>query len=67
MNCNTCIHINITETEQYRLQLSGQNFPYHFCKKYKSRVFHMNTHRGNNGMLYPCSECEKEKGASCII
>lgn len=61
MNCNTCIHINITEIEQF-LRLDSKDFKYHFCEKYKRRVFHRDSHCGYNEMIYPCPECTKEKG-----
>jgi hypothetical protein len=59
MDCNGCKHLNITESEQRKLE-KGNHIP-HVCTLYDKQVFHY----GNRMMGYdpyiitPCKECEE--------
>ena len=50
IDCNDCIHLNITEEEQ-----SKDKEP-HICKFYNKRVRHMDC----NYYLYSCKECNRD-------
>ena len=59
MDCNGCRYLNITESEQRKLE-KGNHIP-HVCTLYDKQVFHY----GNREMGYdpyviqPCEECEE--------
>lgn len=59
MDCNGCKYLNITESEQRKLE-KGNNIP-HICTLYNKQVFHY----GNREMgydpyiIHPCKECEE--------
>lgn len=59
MDCNGCKYLNITESEQRKLE-KGNHIP-HICTLYDKQVFHC----GNREMGYdpyaiqPCKECEE--------
>lgn len=57
MDCNNCIHLNMTEGEQ-----TDKKEP-HICYLYMQRVFHMNPIKFNgkhNKFIYPCRQCEDD-------
>jgi hypothetical protein len=60
MDCNDCKYLNITEKEQRRTN-HGNQIP-HICTKYNKRVIHRASTMRHKARLYPCEECEKEKG-----
>lgn len=59
MDCNVCKYLNMTESEQRKLE-KGNHIP-HICTLYNKQVFHF----GNREMGYdpyiitPCKECEE--------
>lgn len=59
MDCNICKHLNITESEQRKLE-KGNHIP-HICTLYNKQVFHL----GNREMgydpyiIHPCKECRE--------
>ena len=59
IDCNNCPHISITEEVQdYLKKEVGKTALYpHICMKYNQRVYHL----GNEPMIHPCQQCEKEK------
>ena len=46
--CNNCPQLSITEAEQERLRLHGEE------------RFHWDTGRNRTRNIYPCSECEAD-------
>lgn len=58
--CNNCACISYTEEEQ-----TNQNKLHilvdHKCMKFNKRLFHYDTHKGYNEMIYPCAECNFDK------
>lgn len=54
--CNNCPQLNITEDEQERLKLYGEE-KFHICCKYGKRLFHWSTGKNHDRNIYPCSEC----------
>ena len=57
--CNNCPQLSITEAEQERFRLHGEE-RFHMCYKYGERLFHWDTGRNHNGNIYPCSDCEAD-------
>lgn len=54
IDCNDCIHLNITEEQQYDSRKD------HICLKYNKRVIHNSyNHKSktHNKKLHPCREC----------
>lgn len=72
LDCNNCVNLNLTESEQEKLRDNTKN---HECTFYDKRIFHMSNSRKNHkAKLHPCSECiidnfknyeEKNKSTSC--
>lgn len=58
IDCNTCIHLIITEVEQNFIKQRGNTFAPHICSKYNKRVLH---YPYEEPMIHPCDECIKEK------
>lgn len=60
MDCNGCKYLNITESEQRKLE-KGNHIP-HVCTLYDKQVFHY----GNREMgydpyiIHPCKECKED-------
>ena len=54
--CNRCPQLNITEDEQDKLRLHGED-KFHLCYKYGKQVFHWSSGRNHDRNIYPCSEC----------
>lgn len=51
-DCNNCVHIDITQSEQNILEkLDKQEI--HRCKLYDKELFHLT----NTVFIYPCNEC----------
>lgn len=59
-SCNDCACISYTEDEQEEQKKLGIIVD-HRCMKFNKRLFHYGTHKGYNGMIYPCSECNFDK------
>lgn len=57
--CNNCPQLSITEAEQERLRLHGEE-RFHLCYKYGKRLFHWDIGRNHDENIYPCSECEAD-------
>ena len=57
--CNNCPQLSMTEAEQKRLRLYGEE-RLHMCYKYGKRLFHCDTGRNHDGNIYPCSACEAD-------
>lgn len=59
MDCNKCVHINITEREQTELKED------HICQKYNIKLFHnivgISVRGEHNGKIYPCLKCKEDK------
>lgn len=57
--CNNCPQLSITEAEQERFRLHGEE-RFHMCYKYGKRLFHWDTGRNHDGNIYPCLACEAD-------
>ena len=57
--CNNCPQLSMTEAEQKRLRLYGEE-RFHMCYKYGKRLFHWDTGRNHDGNIYLCSACEAD-------
>jgi len=53
VDCNFCIHLNITEEEQKGAQT---NIP-HICMYYDMQVYHHANTQPHNAYLHPCRHC----------
>jgi len=51
-----CTCVSYTEEEQ-ETQKKSNILVDHRCMRYNKRLFHYDTHKGFNEMIYPCSEC----------
>ena len=59
VNCNDCIHINITEEEQN--VMTGRRVHGHMCNYYHCRVCHESNILKFNDRIYPCDKCFADK------
>lgn len=61
-DCNNCEYLNMTEEEQQRFvrKYPEKPIPYHYCNKYKKRVFHNAIKKQHDPRLEPCHECTLE-------
>jgi hypothetical protein len=58
IDCNNCIHLNLTEQQQRELK---DNRKWHKCELYNSQVLHLTNKQEHNPKLYPCQECQEDK------
>lgn len=50
-DCNVCINLNITESEQ-----EDKTTP-HICNYYRKRVLHKTNKPQHDSYIFPCREC----------
>ena len=59
VNCNNCVHINITEQDQAVMTIRCA--PGHVCNYYGTRVRHETNNLKFNTCIKPCDKCIEDK------
>ena len=57
--CNNCPQLSITEAEQERLRLHGEE-KFHLCCRYGKRLYHYSKENKHHKNIYPCAECRAD-------